>query len=201
LVDRYFAAGPPARSVAVLAGEILDKEPPRGCRHGAARYAFLRRSMAQRNTRAALGPFAKTANAAVRRAPFEAIGGFRENLLAGEDVDLCYRLRNAGWQLEYRDDAFVEHRGRNTVRELVRQHMGHGAGTAWLDTEYPGFGPPVRWASLVVSMVRGTLKSGWAVMHRDYDRALIEFLDPVTALSFHLGRLRSALAHDGKARK
>lgn len=189
LVDQYFAAGPPADDVAVLAGAIHDMEPPAGRRQWAARYAFLRKSMAQRTTKAQLGPFAKTANAAVRRVAFEAIGGFRTEF--GEDVDLCYRLHDAGWRLEFRDEAIVEHRGHRTVRSLLAQQSRHGAGAAWLDVEYPGFSPPYRWSSLVVSLVRGVLKSAWARGRGDRDRALIEILDPLTALAFHLGRFRS----------
>jgi hypothetical protein len=38
-------------------------------------------------------------NVAVRRGVFESIGGFDESLEACEDVDLCQRLRAAGWRL------------------------------------------------------------------------------------------------------
>lgn len=36
----------------------------------------------------------------VRSKAFEAIGGFDETLIAGEDEDFCVRLRRAGWNLE-----------------------------------------------------------------------------------------------------
>lgn len=38
-------------------------------------------------------------NLAVRREAFEAAGGFDTSLESCEDVDLCFRLRAAGWQL------------------------------------------------------------------------------------------------------
>jgi GT2 family glycosyltransferase len=189
LADQYFAAGLPGDDVAVLAGAIRDQEPGPGRGNAAARYAFLRKSMDQQTTKARLGPFAKTANAAVRRQPFEDLGGFRDNVMSGEDVDLCYRLQHAGWRLEFRDEPVVEHRGRSSVLQLLRQQVGHGAGTQWLDQVYPGFSPPFRWSSLVVSLVRGFVKAGIALARGDRDRALIEALDPATALAFHLGRL------------
>jgi GT2 family glycosyltransferase len=37
--------------------------------------------------------------AMVRTAAFAAVGGFDEALMAGEEPDLCYRLRAAGWRL------------------------------------------------------------------------------------------------------
>ena len=192
VIDQYFVTGLPADDVAVLAGAIHDQDPPTGTPHSAAaRYMFLRKCMAQRNTKAQLGPFAKTANTAFRRSAFEDVGGFHTNLVCGEDVDLCYRLAAAWWRLEFRDEPVVEHIGRETVVALLRQQAKHGTGTGWLDKEYPGFSPPFRWSSLVVSVVRGLLKSGWARTRGDRDRALIEALDPLTALAFHLGRLRS----------
>ena len=192
VIEQYFVAGPPAEDVAVMAGAIYDQDPPPGTPHSAAaRYMFLRRCMAQTTTKAQLGPFAKTANAAFRRSAFDAVGGFQTNLVCGEDVDVCYRLAAAGWRLEFRDEPVVEHIGRENVVALLRQQAKHGTGTGWLDKEYPGFSPPFRWSSLVVSVVRGMVKSGWARTRGDRDRALIEALDPLTALAFHLGRLRS----------
>jgi cellulose synthase/poly-beta-1,6-N-acetylglucosamine synthase-like glycosyltransferase len=189
-LDRYFER-PPGADVAVLAGTIHDQAPPPGRYQAAGRYAYLRKSMSQTTTKAQLGPFAKTANAAVRRRAFEDVGGFRDNLRSGGDVDLCYRLRGAGWGFEYREEAVVEHRGRDSVAALLRQQARHGAGTQWLDGVYPGFSPPFRWSSLVVSLVRGVCRGAVARVRGDRDRALIEVLDPATALAFHLGRLKS----------
>ncbi len=197
LVDQYFATGPPAADVAVLAGAIHDQEPRSGMPHpAAARYMFLRKCMAQTTTKAQLGSFAKTANAAFRRSAFEAVGGFQTNLVCGEDVDLCYRLNRAGWRLEFRDQPVVEHIGRENVLALLRQQAKHGTGTGWLDKEYPGFSPPFRWSSLYVSLVRGLAKGASARIRGDHDLALIEVLDPATALAFHLGRLRSNFVHE-----
>ena len=38
-------------------------------------------------------------DALMRRAAFEAVGGFRDDLIAGEEPELCVRLRAAGWQI------------------------------------------------------------------------------------------------------
>lgn len=46
----------------------------------------------------------------LRRAAFDAIGGYDPNLfLYGEDVDLSYRLRRAGYRLRYLPKAWVHH--------------------------------------------------------------------------------------------
>jgi hypothetical protein len=38
-------------------------------------------------------------NALMRVAAFRAVGGFRDNLIAGEEPELCVRLRRAGWKV------------------------------------------------------------------------------------------------------
>ena len=43
-------------------------------------------------------------DALMRRAAFVAVGGFRDDLIAGEEPELCVRLRAAGWQI-WRIDA------------------------------------------------------------------------------------------------
>jgi GT2 family glycosyltransferase len=196
ILDRYFAPGEPGERVGILAGMIRDREPAPGAngrQPPAARYAFLRQSMAQGSTKARLEPFAKTANALFRREAFEAVGGFQDRLRFGEDVDLCYRMRYAGWELEFRCEPVVEHLGHESVRALLAQQSRHGRGTQYLDSVYPGFSPPFRYSSLLVSLARGALKAAWLRLRGESDRALIELFDPLTALAFHLGRLRRDL--------
>jgi hypothetical protein len=77
----------------------------------------------------------------VRRAAFEAAGGFREGLRAAEDTDLCWRLQDLGWSLELREQASVLHEYRTTLRGLLSQWRSYAAGRAWLAREYPDFHP------------------------------------------------------------
>jgi hypothetical protein len=53
----------------------------------------------------------------VRRAAFEAVGGFDEGYFVyAEEMDLCYRLRRAGWEVRYQPAARVVHVGGATSR-------------------------------------------------------------------------------------
>ena len=52
------------------------------------------------------------ANLGVRRAAFEALGGFDEDLRVGEDVDLCWRLQFAGYRFAFSSRAVVSKRDR-----------------------------------------------------------------------------------------
>jgi GT2 family glycosyltransferase len=72
-------------------------------------------------------------NLALRRSAFEAVGGFDEALgpgtpaRAAEDVDLLYRLVNAGFALRYEPDAVVYHELK-TRRSRVGGRYGYGYG-------------------------------------------------------------------------
>ena len=142
LLDRYFdaCAGSDGR---VLAGAIVDRAGEGGSRFAAA--VAARAPMSQAATLHRPGtPYAQTANCAVRRSAFDAIGGFDESARWGEDADLCFRLAEAGWASRNgrRRSPFIA-RARRRPRWLA-QFAGHGAGAAWLDSRYPGSFPAGR---------------------------------------------------------
>lgn len=62
---------------------------------------------------------------AVRRAAFEAVGGFDENYLRPcvEDIELGYRLRGAGYRVVVEPGLQVTHLKRWTVRSLLRTDL------------------------------------------------------------------------------
>jgi GT2 family glycosyltransferase len=138
LLDAYFSAAV-GDDVGALAGEVVAM--PAGdtlaSRYGSAR-SFLSQ---QAHLNHPYRPRAVAANLMVRRAAFEQIGGFYEGVRAAEDTDFSWRLQQAGWRLELRRGAQVEHRYRTTMRELRRQWRGYAAGRAWLARRYEGFAP------------------------------------------------------------
>ncbi len=61
-----------------------------------------------------------------RRAAFEAVAGFDEGYeLYGEEVDLCYRLRRAGWEVWYEPAARVVHHGGAGTSQLASLREAH----------------------------------------------------------------------------
>ncbi len=139
LLDAYFAAGEPAPDVAALAGEVVGAARGAGV---AARYGAARGFLSQATHLAhPYRPRAVAANLLVRRDAFRQVGGFYEGVRAAEDTDFSWRLQQAGWRLELRSDARVEHVYRSTVRALRRQWRGYAAGRAWLGRRYEGFTP------------------------------------------------------------
>lgn len=201
LLDRLFEPAP-REATGLLAGGVIDEpKPAAGREPSAARWARLTASMSQDNT-LGLGRFgfAQTVNCAVRRAAFESIGGFRDELRACEDADLCFRLEAAGWEIERREHAAVVHHSRPTLRALLEQQLVHGAGIGWLERQYPGSAPEHRWPGFLLWGLRYAGRTlARAVRRRDADAALVALVDPVVAWTRELGRRRSNLVQ-GSAR-
>jgi GT2 family glycosyltransferase len=188
LLDAYFDP-PPAEETGLLAGGVRDEPPPPGA-GPAARYSHLRGAMSQEMTlQHGEWAFVQTANCAVRRRALDDLGGFREGIRAGEDADLTYRLRAAGWRMERRERALGHHRSRATVRALLTQKACHGAAGAWLERRYPGSFPSRRLPGLVWWGVRHAA-AGIAdgVRRRRRDVALIAVMDPLSTIAYELGR-------------
>ncbi len=77
-------------------------------------------------------------NMAFRRACLTAIGGFDARFrVAGDDVDVCWRLREAGWTLGFCPAAMVWHLPRDSIRAYWRQQRGYGRAEALLEAKWP----------------------------------------------------------------
>lgn len=72
--------------------------------------------------------FAATANLVVRRAVFDATGGFDATLRSSGDVEFCRRATSAGASLTYAPRAVVSHMPRTTARETWQLYRRLGAG-------------------------------------------------------------------------
>ena len=64
--------------------------------------------------------YPRTFNMAIARKAYEATGGFRK-MFHGEDIELSFRIREAGFALMYEGSAEVYHRRRSTVVQYAQQ--------------------------------------------------------------------------------
>jgi mycofactocin glycosyltransferase len=79
--------------------------------------------------------YVPTAALMVRR---DAIGrGFDERLRYGEDVDLVWRLHDAGWRIRYEPRAVIRHEEPHTWRALFGRRMRYGTSAAALSRRHP----------------------------------------------------------------
>jgi len=77
-------------------------------------------------------------NMAFRAASLRAIGGFDPQFrIAGDDVDVCWRLQACGASLGFSHAAVVWHHRRNSVRAYWRQQLGYGRAEAMLERKWP----------------------------------------------------------------
>jgi hypothetical protein len=98
-------------------------------------------------------------NMAFRRHVLLAMGGFDEQFrVAGDDVDICWRLIDAGTRIGCAPAALVWHHRRHSVRGYLRQQRGYGRAEALLQFKHPD-----RFNSLGASRWRGVIYGEGAV--------------------------------------
>ena len=86
-----------------------------------------------------------------------AIGaGFAEDMRVGEDVDLVWRLQEAGWQVRYEPSSLVEHEHRSSYRTWGMRKVHYGTSAAVLGRRHGRRVAPVvlsPWAALTWSLL------------------------------------------------
>ena len=97
-------------------------------------------------------------NMAFRRDLLLALGGFDPvHRAAGDDVDLCWRLRDQGLTLAFSPAAIVWHHRRPSLRRYFRQQAGYGVAENQLERKHPdrftGRGR-IRWSGRVYTAPR-----------------------------------------------
>ncbi len=77
-------------------------------------------------------------NMAFRREALELLNGFDPQYhKAGDDVDICWRLQQAGMWITFAPGAFVWHHRRQGPRAYLRQQAGYGEAEALLRFKHP----------------------------------------------------------------
>ena len=100
-------------------------------------------------------------NMAIRKACLKEIGGFDPQFgVAGDDVDVCWRLQQQGGTLGYNPAAVVWHHRRNSIRAYWQQQQGYGKAEALLARKWPE-----RYSAIGYLSWAGRIY-GQALMHR-----------------------------------
>jgi len=139
-------------------------------------------------------------NMAFYKWALEALAGFDPVFRkAGDDVDVCWRLREAGWKIGFSPAGFVWHYRRSTVKAYLKQQAGYGEAEALLAQKHPEyfneFGGGI-WRGRIYSPSRaGVVVRGPVIYHgifgsgffqRIYGREPSLVLMLATSLQFHL---------------
>jgi mycofactocin system glycosyltransferase len=83
-------------------------------------------------------PYVPSAALLVRTAVAAGPELFDPMLRSGEDVDLVWRLADAGWDVRYVPDSVVEHDGPATLAEFLARRTFYGTSAAPLSRRHPG---------------------------------------------------------------
>ena len=127
-------------------------------------------------------------NMAFWKVSLKAIGGFDPQFhVAGDDVDVCWRLQKEGWNLGFSPAAVVWHHRRNSVRTYWKQQKGYGKAEAMLERKWPEkynlAGHPI-WSGRVYN--NGASYLGWhtgRIYHGIWGTALFQSLyEPAPSL-------------------
>jgi mycofactocin glycosyltransferase len=124
--------------------------------HLVARYEAVRSSLDLGQREAPVMPYTTVSyvpSAAIicRSSILRDVDGFDETLNSGEDVDLCWRLVEAGARLRYEPIAWVAHDHRTELRDWIARKAFYGGSAAPLSVRHPD-----KMAPLVIS--------GWALL-------------------------------------
>jgi hypothetical protein len=77
-------------------------------------------------------------NLSVRRDVLMKIGGFDPLYRsAGDDVDVCWRIQDAGYTIGFHPSALVWHHRRNSLKAYWKQQKGYGKAEALLESKWP----------------------------------------------------------------
>ena len=82
--------------------------------------------------------YPRTYNMGVTRTAYEAVGGFRQDLRYGEDIDFSLRVIEAGYHSALYDDLFVYHKRRDTYKKFFAQVRHSGRARVMLERLHPG---------------------------------------------------------------
>jgi len=104
-------------------------------------------------------------NIIISRAAFHAVGGFRVNYqIAGDDVDICWQLLDAGFVLGYQPSAMVWHHRRASIFGYFKQQIGYGLAEALLAKDWPSrmTDAGARWQGVLYPAV-GLPRDPWGI--------------------------------------
>jgi glycosyltransferase involved in cell wall biosynthesis len=89
-------------------------------------------------------------NIMVSKAALDRIGRFDPTLTAGEEIELGYRLKQAGYVLKYAPEAFVWHHRRDSWKAFTRQMFARGMTRVELIRRHSGL---FEWSYLIPALL------------------------------------------------
>jgi glycosyltransferase involved in cell wall biosynthesis len=102
-----------------------------------------------------------SANMALHKADFEAVGGFDESLIRGEDMAFSFALSDHDVELRYEPTAIIHYRHRRGLMNMMCQHYHYGRGMSQIILR--GAMPDADDGSMF--RVNGQTAASWSIPH------------------------------------
>lgn len=160
---------------------------------------------------AAQEPVDTVAFACFKKSLWQELGGFNEELLANEDYDFNYRVRQSGYLVLLDRSGHCDYFARTTLGDLARQYWRYGGWKAEMLKLHPrsirvrhtvaplfllsvvalvvaGFFWPWAWGALALELgfyFGVALASGWNISRREHGGLAMMLLMPVVFLTIH----------------
>jgi GT2 family glycosyltransferase len=186
LLERFFAEPIGGRCGAVAGGiaGVADQDSL------LTRYARDRNFLDQaEGMHGSAGVAAATGNLLIRRVTFDELGGFADGIRSAGDVDFCWRMREAGWTLEQRPAALVEHHHREDLASFLAMVARYGSGSRWLNERHPGVAPC--WPLSPWELGRSALDAVRHAASGRRDQAVFRLVDALGLVAHNVGYRRS----------
>ncbi|MGC8604656.1 MAG: mycofactocin biosynthesis glycosyltransferase MftF, partial [Desulfomonilaceae bacterium] len=97
--------------------------------------------------------YVPTCNMLVRRDAYIKVGGLDETMRVGEDVDLCWRLKENGSRLVYVPKGRIEHKHRNRFIETFGRRFDYGASEPVLYSKHKDVEKCFPWQPACISLL------------------------------------------------
>jgi GT2 family glycosyltransferase len=137
-------------------------------------------------------------NMVFRREALEAIGGFDPVFRkAGDDVDVCWRMQQAGYKIGFNPAGFVWHYRRSTVQAYLKQQAGYGEAEAMLLRKHPDYFNAWgggHWRGRIYSPIAWMPFNSPAIYHGRFGEGMFQSIYS-TAMDWQLARFTSLERH------
>lgn len=97
--------------------------------------------------------YVPTCNLLVKKEAYVRVGGLNEGQRVGEDVDLCWKLKEAGFRLVYVPKGRVRHKHRNRFLQTFSRRFDYGTSEPLLHRKHPQSGKRYPWNSATMAIL------------------------------------------------
>ncbi len=101
--------------------------------------------------------YVPTCNMLVRREEYLQVGGLNEDMRVGEDVDLCWRLKEHGSRLVYVPKGVVRHKHRNHLLECFKRRFQYGESEPMLYLTHGSIAKHYPWQPVCMIVLGGCI--------------------------------------------